>query len=35
MVDDVKNGKHSGKSGGDNPRVKTLESLYNDYKVPK
>lgn len=35
MVDETKNGKHSGRSGGGNSRVKTLESLYHDHVGPK
>lgn len=35
MVDELKTGKHSGKSGGGNPRLKTLDSLYNDHVGPK
>lgn len=34
MVDDAKNGKHSGESGG-GPGVKTLESLHNEHADPK
>jgi hypothetical protein len=34
MVDELRNRKHSGKSGGGNPRVKTLESLYHDHADP-
>ncbi len=34
MVDDVKNRKHSGKSGEGNPGVKTLDSLNHDYVDP-
>ena len=34
MVDELRNRKHSGKSGCGNPRVKTLDSLYHDHADP-
>jgi len=34
MVDETRTRKHSGKSGGGNPRVKTLDSLFHDFADP-
>jgi hypothetical protein len=34
MVDEVKNRKHSGKSGVGNPRIKTLDSPFHNQADP-